>query len=233
MKLYVGTSGFGYRAWKGKFYPSDLQPADMLRYYGEHFRGVEMNNTFMRMPAPSVMKGWTTQVPRHFKFAIKAPRQITHARRLLNANEPLRRLLKTTAFLKDRLGPLLFQLPPNFKADVPRLRDFLGLLPRRPRIAFEFRHPSWFDDDVFSLLRKHRAALCIADTDEDDVRVPFVATTDFGYLRLRRTTYRKPQLARWAEQIQAEKWRETFVFFKHEDEARGPRFAQILWQLMA
>jgi uncharacterized protein YecE (DUF72 family) len=232
MNLYVGTSGFSYPAWKGGFYPADLPVRQMLRYYGERFRAVEVNYTFQRMPTAALLEGWADKVPADFRFVLKVPDQITHKQRLKDVGTPLSTLLQVAGVLKDRLGPLLFQLPPNFQKDAARLRDVLALLPSSCRAAFEFRHPSWFDDEVFGLLRDHRAALCIAEA-EDGLDAPFEATTDWGYLRLRRAEYDRRELSAWVRRIQEHDWREVFVFFKHEDEGHGPRLAQQLVELAA
>jgi uncharacterized protein YecE (DUF72 family) len=230
MNLYVGTSGYSYKEWKGSFYPQDMAADQMLRFYGERFRTVEINNTFFRMPKPSVLQAWAAEVPADFKFVLKASRQITHMRRLKDADEPVAYLLKVADALENRLGPLLFQLPPNLKKDLPRLRDFLALLPRDRRAAFEFRHQSWFDDEVLALLREHRAALCIAEA-EDELEIPFAATADWGYLRLRMPAYSDAELKGWAERVQQQKWRDAFVFFKHEEEGKGPAFAERFMKL--
>jgi len=232
MTLYVGTSGFKYKEWKGKFYPQALPDRQMLRYYGSHFRTVEINQSFYGMPTASALEAWAGEVPASFKFVIKAPRRITHAQRLRNAGDSVSSVLAVAGALKKRLGPLLFQLPPNFRKDVPRLREFLALLPSRRRAAFEFRHPSWFDDEVFDVLRDRRASLCIAEA-EGDLEVPFVATADWGYLRLRQPDYRDSELRTWVKRIRKQKWRDSFVFFRHEDEARGPRLAERFLELAA
>jgi len=224
MNLYVGTSGFSYSKWKGAFYPKELPSQQMLRYYAGHFRVVEINSTFYRMPEPSSLEPWAAEVPEDFVFTFKAPQEITHRLRLRNAEDPLRRFLDAVGGLRRRLGPLLFQLPPNMKKDAPRLRDFLALLPPKRRIAFEFRHSSWFDEEIFDLLRDYPAALCIAEAD-DDLKVPFVKTADWGYLRLRRAEYGDAELRKWLKQVRAQKWTDAFVFFKHEDTGNGPRFA--------
>ena len=229
MNLYVGTSGYAYKEWKGTFYPGDLPEKQMLRYYGERFRTVEINNTFYRMPKPSVLEAWAEEVPAEFKFVLKASQRITHVQRLKDTDGSVSYLLGVAGALKERLGPLLFQLPPNLKKDVPRLREFLGLLPQR-LAAFEFRHASWFDDEVFGLLREHAATLCIAEA-ENDLEVPFVATGDWGYLRLRRTDYGDAELTSWAERVLAQGWRDAFVFFKHEDEGKGPEMARRFLEL--
>src|SRR5688572_11432851 len=221
MNVYVGTSGYSYPEWKGSFYPAKMPATQMLAFYAARFRTVEINNTFYRPPAASALEAWASQVPADFRFVLKAPQEITHVRRLTGAGESVSSFLETAGTLNERLGAVLFQLPPNFKKDVPRLTAFLALLPPGCRAAMEFRHPSWFDDQVFGLLRDHRAALCVADA-EDDLEVPCVATTDWGYLRLRRPDYDDAALAAWAARIGAQSWRDGFVFFKHEDAGKGP-----------
>lgn len=232
MNLYVGTSGYSYKEWKGTFYPVDMSAKGMLHYYGERFRTVEINNTFYRMPKTSVLEAWSGEVPSDFKFVLKASRQITHMQRLKNAADSVSYLLETAGALKERLGALLFQLPPNMKKDVPRLRDFLALLSLERRVAFEFRHQSWFDDEVFGLLSDYRAALCIAEA-ENDLEVPFVATGDWGYLRLRRPDYDTAELRKRVQLVQEQDWRDAFIFFKHEDEGRAPQMAQRFLELAA
>jgi uncharacterized protein YecE (DUF72 family) len=232
MYLYVGTSGYSYPQWKGPFYPQDLPSKRMLHYYGEHFRAVEINNTFYRMPKVAVLEGWAAEVPADFRFVLKAPQRITHMQRLKEAHESVSYLLDVAGVLHERLGPLLFQLPPDFKKNVPRLREFLALLPKPRRAAFEFRHQSWFDEEVFGLLRDHQAALCIAQA-ENDLEVPFVSTADWGYLRLRRPDYGETDLKKWAEQVGGQDWRDAFVFFKHEEEGKGPQLAATFLRLCA
>jgi uncharacterized protein YecE (DUF72 family) len=230
MNLYVGTSGYSYPQWKGTFYPQKLPAKQMLHYYSEHFRTVEINYTFRRLPTVSVLETWTDAVATDFQFALKAPQQITHVQRLQNAGDSVVNFLAIAAKFKKRLGPLLFQLPPNFKKDVPRLRTFLALLPLSRRVAFEFRHSSWFDDEVFGLLRDRHVALCIADA-EDDLEVPVVATTEWGCLRLRRPDYDEAALKTWVKQVRKQTWQDVFVFFKHEDEAKGPQLAKRFLEL--
>src|SRR5436190_5543397 len=230
MNLYVGTSGYSYKEWKGSFYPEDLSDKQMLHYYGERFRSVEINNTFYRMPKASVLEAWAQEVPSEFKFVLKAPQRITHMQRLKDTGDSMSLLLKTAAVLGGRLGPLLFQLPPYLKKDVPRLREFLPLVPREQRCGFEFRHESWFDDEVLGLLREHRVALCIAEA-EDGVEAPFVSTTDWGYLRLRRPDYGDAELKAWGDRVRQQNWQDAFVFFKHEDEGKGPQMAKRFLEL--
>jgi len=232
MSLYVGTSGYAYKPWKGPFYPADLPDAGMLRYYGERFGAVEINNSFYRMPKPAVLEGWAAEVPPDFRFVLKASQRITHFQRLKEVDDSVAYLLKVAGALGDRLGALLFQLPPHLRKDVARLRDFLALLPPTTRAALEFRHASWFDDEVFGLMRDHQAALCIAEA-EDELEVPFVSTADWGYLRLRLPDYGDAELAAWIDRVRAQGWNDAFVFFKHEDEAKGPLLATRFLQLAA
>jgi uncharacterized protein YecE (DUF72 family) len=224
MNFYVGTSGYSYPKWKGTFYPKELPTKQMLRFYGEQFRTVEINYTFRRLPTASVLQTWAGAVPADFQFVLKAPEQITHRQRLKDAADSVANFLDTAAKFKERLGPLLFQLPSNFKKDVPRLRTFLALLPWQRRVTFEFRHPSWFDDEVFELLRRRHIALGIADA-EGDLEVPVAATTDWGYLRLRRPDYSTAALKTWVKRVQKQPWQDAFVFFKHEDKGKGPQLA--------
>ena len=231
MTLHVGTSGYSYPAWKGAFYPAKLPAKQFLRFYGSRFPAVEINSTFRAAPKPAALEAWAAEVPADFRFVLKAPQRITHIKRLKDVGDPLAQFLEVANTLKERLGPVFFQLPPNMKKDATRLADFLALLPDGCRAAFEFRHPSWFDDETFALLRDHGAALCVADADE--LEVPFVATADWGYLRLRRADYDDAALATWAARIRKQTWREAFVFFKHEDEANGPRLASRLRELAA
>jgi uncharacterized protein YecE (DUF72 family) len=224
MKLYVGTSGFSYKGWKGAFYPEDLPDRKMLAYYGSELPAVEINNTFYRMPKREVFENWAAKVPEDFRFAVKASRRITHFKRLADSDEILDYLLTGAGALGDNLGVLLFQLPPNFKADVERLKTFLGTLPQDVRCAFEFRNASWNDDAVHDALRDHGVALVTADTDKEDAEI--VATAPFGYLRLRKTDYSDEQTAAWAEHVSAQHWDDAFVFFKHEDAGVGPLMAK-------
>jgi uncharacterized protein YecE (DUF72 family) len=230
MNLYVGTSGYSYKEWKGTFYPEDLPDKEMLRFYGERFGTVEINNTFYRMPKPSVLEAWSAEVPPDFKFVLKASQRITHMQRLKDADDSVAYLLKVAVALKEQLGPLLFQLPPYLKKDLPRLKSFLELLPQERRSAFEFRHQSWFDDEVFDLLRKHQAVLCIAEA-ENDLEIPFVSTADWGYLRLRRPDYGDKELKAWGQRVQEQKWGDAFIFFKHEEEGKGPAMAKRFLEL--
>ena len=220
----IGTSGYSYAEWKGNFYPEKMAAKDMLRYYAERFPTVEINNTFYRMPKEALLAGWAEQVPESFTFVIKASKRITHDKGLKECGELLAYLFGVTSTLGSRLGPLLFQLPPNFKKDVPRLKSFFEEMPERRRVAVEFRHASWFDDEVYETLRGQRAALCVADTGEEPA-APLVATTDWGYLRLRREDFSDKDLRDWARRIREQPWGDAYVFLKHEEEGKGPKLA--------
>jgi uncharacterized protein YecE (DUF72 family) len=224
MQVLAGTSGYSYKEWRGPFYPEKLPMGEMLRFYAQHFRTVEINNTFYRMPDETVLSRWSEEVPDDFAFSVKAPRRISHDKRLREAEPDVAEFLRRTSVLGPKLGPVLFQLPPFMRKDVPRLEDFLGLLPEALRTAFEFRHPSWQDDSVYETLRARAAMLCIADTDEGET--PLVSTSDAGYLRLRREQYDDAELRAWAEQIARQPWDCAYVYFKHEDAGLGAKFAQ-------
>jgi uncharacterized protein YecE (DUF72 family) len=230
--LYAGTSGYAYKAWKGSFYPEDLRDDGMLSHYASRLPAVEINNTFYRMPKEAVVLAWADQVPDTFRFVLKATRRITHFGRLKGVESELEYFLRVSQALGERRGPSLFQLPPNMKKDLARLTAFLTLLPQGWRAAFEFRHRSWFEDDVLAALREHNSALCLADQGDDDDATPFVATADWGYLRLRREAYARADLERWAARIREARWTDCFAFFKHEDGATGPAFAADLLALI-
>jgi len=224
MNLHVGTSGYSYKEWKGNFYPEDLPAKQMLSYYASRLPAVEINNTFYRLPQKSVFENWKQQVPERFRFSVKASQRITHFKRLQDTEADVTYLIETARALEDRLGVILFQLPPNMKKDLPSLQSLLDHLSEGTRAAFEFRHQTWFDDDVLELLRSHNQALAISDT--DDLPVNHVdKTADWGYLRLRRVNYSEANLADWLSRVRDQNWKEAFVFFKHEDEGTGPRLA--------
>ena len=224
MNLHVGTSGYSYKEWKGNFYPEDLPAKEMLSYYSRRLPAVEINNTFYRLPQPTMIENWKEQVPENFRFSIKATQRITHIKRLKNCVEETKYLLDTAALLKERLGVVLFQLPPNSKKDSERLKEFLALLPHDQHAAFEFRHESWFDDETFDQLRAHNCALVTSDTDDKPLS-EIISTADWGYLRLRRTSYEPAALGEWMHRVEQQQWRDAFVFFKHEDEGVGPKLA--------
>src|SRR5439155_3409069 len=203
MRIRVGTSGWSYKEWKGHFYPEKLAAKDMLHYYAERFPTVEVNNTFYRMPNPATLESWSAEVPSDFAFVLKASKRITHDKRLKEVGDSVAYLLRTAAALGPKLGPFLLQLPPNMKKDVPRLRDFLALLETPARAAFEFRHVSWFDDEVYAALRERGAAWCVADTGEEG-DPPFVSTADWGYMRLRRVEYTTDDLRSGADRVRGQ-----------------------------
>ena len=224
MSLFVGTSGYSYKEWKGNFYPEDLPAKEMLAYYAQRLPAVEINNTFYRLPQPAMVENWKAQVPQGFRFSIKATQRITHIKRLKNCAEETKYLMETAALLGEQLGVVLFQLPPNSKKDSERLREFLDCLPEKTRAAFEFRHESWFDDEMFQLLQDKNCALVVSDTDEKPL-TSITTTADWGYLRLRRTAYSDEDLKDWMRRVKDQKWKDAFVFFKHEDEGVGPKLA--------
>lgn len=225
MKVWVGTSGFQYTEWKGNFYPEDLPTAKMLPFYAERLSTTEINYTFHRIPAPKTIDNWKALTPTNFRFALKAPQKVTHWLKLRECADTLRYFHDVVSALCEKFGPVLFQLPPNFKKDNLVLGDFLNGLPQGMRAAFEFRHESWFDDQVFETLRTRSAALCIADTEK--LETPKVATANWGYLRLRREDYSKTDIERWGEFVrkQGDSWKDVFIYFKHEEAGIGPKLA--------
>ena len=216
MKLRAGTSGFAFKEWKGSFYPDDLKDDGMLGFYSRKFPTVEINNTFYRLPKEDVLQSWAAQVPEPFTFAIKASQRITHFARLKpESASAVEFLLKNTASLAGRLGPILFQLPPNLQKDTDRLRAFIDTLPTDRKYTIEFRHESWFEDDVFDALRARDIPMCI--TEQPEFASPIVATASWGYVRLHRFDYDSAMLAEWSRKISAQSWAEAFVFFKHDE----------------
>lgn len=224
MKIYAGTSGYSYKEWKGTFYPEKISPREMLHFYSERLNAVEINNTFYHMPRESVLTSWAEQVYPDFVFALKAPQVITHLKQLRNVSGEIEYLFRTLSVLDRKLGPVLFQFPKSFRADRPLLKDFLALLPGTASCAFEFRNPSWLDAEILDLLRGKGSCLCIADTDENPAK-EIISTASWGYLRLRRSDYRSADLSNWMKRILSQKWKRAFVFFKHEDDAKGPEMA--------
>lgn len=225
MAMLAGTSGWSFKEWKGSFYPKGLPDDGMLTYYAGKFPTVEINNTFYRMPKESVLLDWASKVPPEFRFAIKASQRITHYGRLKDVESEVEYFTRITSVLGDLRGPTLFQLPPNLKKDLPRLVDFLAVLPRGWRSTFEFRHSSWFEDDVYDALRAKDAAMCIAD--HDDFETPAVRTATWGYARLHRLTYDEKALATWRERLAGLGAAEMYIFFKHDETAgSGPAAAE-------
>ena len=222
MKILAGTSGYAFKEWKGAFYPKELKDDGMLGYYASKFPAVEINNTFYRLPKEKVLLDWAAQGPETFTFAFKASQRITHHARLKEGSADLVDfLLKNTAALGSRLGPILFQLPPNLKKEANRFRGFLGLLPSDRRYVFEFRHESWFDDEIFDAMRERDIAMCIIE--QDAFKCPVVPTASWGYLRLHRLDYDEAALVEWAKCVTGQGWKEAYVFFKHDEGAgSGP-----------
>ena len=216
MKLLAGTSGYSFKEWKGTFYPAELKSDQLLGFYATKFPTLEINNTFYRLPKEHVLLEWASQVPEQFTFSLKASQRITHYTRLKAESESLVAfLLKNTSVLGARLGPILFQLPPNLKKDVERLKNFLSYLPFERKYAFEFRHESWFDDDVFAALRDRDIAMCVAE--QAEFNCPVVSTASWGYLRLHKLDYAQAELERWAKCVNSQNWNEAFVYFKHDE----------------
>lgn len=225
-ELFVGTSGFSYAEWKGKFYPAELSQKKMFGYYAERFRTVEINATFYRFPTAALVEGWARDAPVGFVYALKAPQAITHKARLVGADDAQDAFAARARLLGAHQGPVLFQMPPFWRKKpehLDALRAFCARQPRDVPAAFELRHESWLDDETFGVFREHGVALCVADSDK--LRTPMVATAGFGYLRLRDEGYGELELARFLEGARAQPWQRAFVFFKHEDEARGPELA--------
>jgi uncharacterized protein YecE (DUF72 family) len=231
--IWIGTSGYNYPEWKGTFYPADLPASKMLAFYAARFPTVEINYTFYRLPTEKLAAGWAAGTPTPYKLTLKAPKRITHDKRLRDAGELVRAFCQVAGTLGDKLGVLLFQLAPNFKIDLAVFDAFLTDLPPGARAAFEFRHPSWFDEAVYERLRARNLALCIADSDK--LSTPVVATANYGYFRLRDEGYQDADITGWADTIRAhqDQWNDTFVYFKHEESGKGPEFARLLIERLA
>jgi uncharacterized protein YecE (DUF72 family) len=232
MHYYVGTSGFSYKQWKGVFYPPGLPDREMLTFYGQELPAVEINATFYRMPRKSTLNSWVGQVPTGFRFALKAPRKITHNQPLKGKDDDVNFLFETAVALGEKLGAILFQLPPYLKKDIGLFADFADRLPPGIRVAFEFRHRSWFDDNIHDIMHKKRHAWCCTDTENEDMNL-FAATADWGYLRLRRLNYTEGELLEWLRKVKSQNWQAAYVFFKHEDEGIGPRLARQFLQAIS
>ncbi len=226
-RILAGASGYSFKEWKGTFYPDKIKPEDMLAFYAERLPTVEINNTFYRMPKASMLENWAGTTPQAFRFAIKASRRITHIARLKveTAAEPTGYLYRNLAALGAKRGPVLFQLPPNLKKDLPRLNAFLSVLPEGHGAAFEFRNDTWFADDVYDALKTSGASLCFSER-EDNAPPPLVETAPWGYVRLRLETYSDDDLQQWARRLEATSWQEIFVYFMHEPTA--PAYARAL-----
>jgi len=232
MTPFVGTSGYQYTAWRGVFYPDKMPTAKMLSFYAEQFPTTEINYSFHRIPNPKTIENWFESTPDHFRFGLKAPQKITHWSKLRDCADTLNYFLSVVSDLRPKLGPILFQLPPTLKMERALLADFLGTFPKGIQAAFEFRHQTWFSDEIFSLMQEHNIALCIAESSE--FAAPLVATANFGYLRLRREDYAEADIRRWADyaRTQTDRWESAFVYFKHEESGIGPRLAKEFIQAM-
>ena len=226
-RLLAGASGYSFKEWKGDFYPEKMKPEEMLPFYAARLPTVEINNTFYRMPKTAVLENWAATTPEDFRFAIKASRRITHIARmkLESATEPLGYLYRNLAALGAKRGPVLFQLPPNLKKDLPRLTAFLSLLPDGHNAAFEFRNDTWFADDVYDALKQVNAALVLSER-EDNAPPPLVETAPWGYVRLRLEEYSDADLAQWAKRLESTGWKDVYAYFMHEPTA--PAYAQAL-----
>jgi uncharacterized protein YecE (DUF72 family) len=230
-RVQVGTSGYNYPEWRGTFYPEKFSTDKMLPYYAERFPTVEINYTFYRMPTEKLLTGWASATPDGFTFTLKAPRRITHDAKLQRCEDTLQAFCQTARTLGPRLATLLFQLPPTLKKDAPLLRQFVELLPDGTRAAFEFRHPSWFDAEVYDALRSRNLALCVADSEK--LSTPVELTADYGYFRLRDEGYQQADIERWAGTIRGlPAAGDVFVYFKHEEQGLGPDFAKRLIALL-
>jgi uncharacterized protein YecE (DUF72 family) len=231
MRYLIGTSGYNYPEWRGSLYPEKLAAAKMLGYYAERFNSVEVNYTFYRIPTEKLLAGWAAGSPAGFTFTLKAPRRITHDAKLRNVADLTQTFCRTAATLGSKLGVLLFQLPPTFKRDDAVFSAFLDVIPEGTRAAFEFRHPSWHDDDVFAALRRRNLALCIADSER--MSTPLVSTADYTYFRLRDEGYQRPDIQRWADTVRSlDAAQGAHVYFKHEEQGKGPEFAALLMSLL-
>jgi uncharacterized protein YecE (DUF72 family) len=230
MHYLIGTSGYNYPEWRGSFYPEKFPTAKMLAFYAERFNTVEVNYTFYRIPTPALLDGWARGTPDGFTFTLKAPRRITHDSKLQRVEDLTQTFCRTAATLGDKLGVLLFQLPPTMKRDDEVLAGFADTLPDGTRAAFEFRHESWLDAETFETLRGRNLALCIADSEK--MSTPVERTADYAYFRLRDEGYQQPDIERWAQTIKTLPAGESFVYFKHEEQGLGPEFAKRLITLL-
>jgi len=224
MRVFVGTSGYSYKEWKGIFYPEKFSEKNMLGYYSGHFNTVEINNTFYKMPKKDVLKSWKEQVNDEFRFVIKANKRLTSFKTVEDIKDSFKWFSDNISVMEKNLGVVLFQFPPFIKVNIEKLEGLLSIMPVDMKAAFEFKSSSWFTDEVYDLLRGRNAALTISETDE--LKSPeLIKTADWGYLRLRRTDYETDHLKNWSDKILHQDWRDAYIFFKHEDEALGPKYA--------
>lgn len=237
MKIYVGTSGWHYKHWLGVFYPERTSRAEMFRIYARHFDTVEINNSFYRLPTAKTFDNWRETSPRRFCFAVKASRFITHMKKLKDPEHSSEKFFLVADRLEEKLGPILFQLPPRWKLNIERLREFLEMLPREHKYVFEFRKASWFVPEVFELLREHNVAHCIHDF--ADMKVPHELTARFTYIRFHGPTsakyagwYSTRELRAWAERIQRWRVSEVYVYFNNDPEGAAVKNALVLKELL-
>ena len=226
---HLGTSGFDYNPWVGAFYPKELKKKDRLKFYCSQLNAIEINASFYRKPTRETVEGWAAQAPDAFKFTLKGWQRVTHIQRLRDCGELIKSFTESQRGLGDKMGPTLWQLPPNFKKDSGLLADFLTLLPKDIPAAFEFRNESWLCDETYSQLEKAGFALCIAES--ADMSTPVIKCAPYGYFRLRREDYVEADLQRWADKIEALKLEDAFVYFKHEDDAKGPAYAAVFGKI--
>jgi uncharacterized protein YecE (DUF72 family) len=233
LRIWTGTSGFQYPEWKGSFYPDDLPLKRMLPFYAERFSSTEVNYSFRKIPTENTLSNWNSLTPPEFRFSFKAPQKVTHFARLRDCADTLNLFAQSVSTIGEKLGSILFQLPPDFAKDAARLSEFLKTLPSSIKPAFEFRDESWLDDEVFSILRDHNAALCLAEN--EDLATPRIATASFGYLRLRREDYNLAALKSWAAFVLDQKkvWADVYIYFKHEERGVGPKFARQMIEIFA
>ena len=230
-KIWIGTSGWHYKHWLGNFYPRRLRPSEMLAFYIQHFDTVELNNTFYKLPAQTSLLDWRDATPPHFKFAVKGSRFLTHMKKLNNAEDGLNRFLEAVDLLGPKLGPILFQLPPNWEIDLNRLAAFLALLPPDHRRVFEFRNATWDTPQTYNLLSKYNTGYCIFDL--AGYLSPLQVTTDFAYIRLHgpggkyQGSYSQRALETWSEKVYAwsRKLSAVYVYFDNDDSGYAPKDA--------
>lgn len=229
-RILVGTSGFAYKEWKGIFYPDDLPAKKYLSFYSQHFSTTEINNTFYRMPTAKLCEGWYAEVPDDFSFTLKLSQRITHFKRLRNVDDEMNFFLESAAGLKEKLGPILVQLPPNFKKDTEVLEGFLGKFASKGKLAFEFRHESWFANEVYDLLREHKTTLGVVEKEEGEgPDTPREVTGSFVYMRLRKGDYSAEEMTDWARWIRNQSV-PVYCYLKHDE--RAPVLAKQLLEAL-
>jgi uncharacterized protein YecE (DUF72 family) len=237
-RIFVGTSGWHYKHWIGTFYPPETKLHEQFNIYKQTFSTVEINNSFYRLPSPETFESWRKESPDNFLFVVKASRYITHQKKLKDPEDTTKRFFENVRYLKEKLGPILFQLPPTWKKNTERLEDFLRVLPKKFQYVFEFRNSTWYDEDIFSLLKKYNCAFCIYEIGGH--MAPAKVTADFVYVRLHgpgnkyQGSYSQEQLAQWAKQCRD--WQQqgidVFVFFDNDEQGYAAFNAQTLQEIM-